>query len=211
MTSKRAIVTVAIIGIIASIIGGLVVYAAIAANLEIRGSAEFQPESWAVKFRSASLVHPTTGNGLLEGGARIQTAPTLQDTVIEDFRIILTQPGDAAAYTFWIENTGSLDAILSTYVPATPECVGTGATATADAAIVCGPNLTYTFVYIGGDLAENGLTSGQAVAQGDRLNAGTEVQVQLRLAYSSAATQLPTDTVTIGNLGRTLIFTVNNT
>jgi len=210
MTNKRTVLAVALIGLLASMIGGLVVFAALSETLTIQGAAEFQPESWSVRFQSGSLVHPTLGNNGLTGGASVATAPTLTDTNIGNFSVVLTQPGDSVRYTFIIENTGTLDAILSTFVAGTPTCVGTGATAAADAAIVCGPNLTYNFRYIGGNLAANGLTAGQAVAQGHTLEAGTHVQVELVLTYLSTATQLPENSVTISGLGKTLIYTVDN-
>jgi len=206
MTSKKTIAIVALIAMVTSVIGGFVVYASIAATLDIQGSAEFQPESWNVKFKAGTLQSDTTLT------ATIPQPPTLSDTVISDFRIVLTQPGDSARFTFFIENTGSLDAVLSTFTALDPSCVGTGATAVADAALVCGSHLTYTFRYIGGDLAVNGLSANSAVSLNDRLDAGTEVQVELRLEYSSAATaaDLPENPVTIGNLGRTLVYSVRH-
>ena len=206
MTSKKTIALVALIAMVTSIIGGFVVYAFASANLDIQGSADFQPESWNVRFRPASLQSETAGVG-----TQIATQPVLSDTMISDFRIILTQPGNSATFTFWIENTASLDAILSTYSPGSPECEGTGSTAAADETLVCGPNLTYTFRYIGGNLSENGLTMNAPVALNDVLKSETAVQVELKLAFSSSATiaDLPTNTVTISNLGKTLIYTVN--
>lgn len=209
MNKKRTIITVALIALITSIVGGLVVFAALSETLTIQGAAEFQPETWAVRFQANSLVHPTLANGGLTGGASVETAPTLSNTVIQNFNVVLTQPGDSIRYTFFIENTGTLDAILSTFNAGAPVCTGTGLTAVADAAIVCGPNLTYVFRYIGGDLAVNGLTNGQLVNTGNLLLANTSVEVELVLTYSSAATQLPENPVNISGLGKTLIYTVN--
>ena len=208
MTNKKVTVLVALIALFASVMGGFIVYAALSSQLEIKGSAEFQPESWNVRFKGSSLVPPTLVNGGLTGGASIDTAPTLTDTAIQNFKVILTNAGDSAKYTFYIENTGSLDAVLSTYTYTSPSCTGTAPTALADQAIVCGSNLIYTFKYVGGDLATNGLASGANVASGDSLKQGTEVQVELKIEYALAAVQLPTNNVTIGGLDKTLIYTV---
>ena len=211
MTNKKLTLVVAIIGLMASMIGGIIVFAALSETLEIQGTAEFQPATWNVRFQPNSLTNPTLANGGLTQTATVPTLPTLTDTLVGNFHVVLTQPGDSARFRFTIENIGTLNAILSTYSPQTPSCTGTAPTAAADELIVCGPNLTYVFRYIGGQLTENGLTNGATVTQGDRLNAGTSVQVELVLTYSSAATQLPANPVTIGNLGKTLIYTVNNT
>ena len=206
MTSKKTIAVVAIIALVAAVIGGFVVFASVAATLDIQGNAEFQPESWNVRFRAASLQTETGLTGRL-----LDPQPALSDTVVGDFRAVLTQPGDSVTLRFWIENTGSLDAVLSTFTAPVPNCVGTSDTATADAALVCG-NLVYTMRYIGGDLAENNLTLNAAVTQGNLLREDTSVQVELRLEYPAGlgAESLPTNSVTIGNLGRTLIYTVQH-
>lgn len=206
MTNKKVTTLVALIALMASVIGGFIVYAALSQTLNITGSAEFQPESWAVKFKASSLSAPT-----LTGGATIAEgfAPTLSDTSIGNYKVVLVQPGSSATYTFTIENTGTLDAKLTTYSPTNPSCTGTAPTAVADQDIVCSSNLSYTLKYVGGDLTENSLTSGTAVAQGQLLKAGTEVQVELKLEFSSLATQLPTNPVTIGGLNRSLIYSVN--
>lgn len=210
MTSKKVIVLGAVAGILFSLVGGLVAYAAVSSQLPINGSAEFQPESWEVKFKASSLSTPTLANGGLTGSATIATAPTLSDTSISNFKILLKMPGDSGKYTFYVENTGALDAVLSTYVSTSPVCTGSGATKVVDETLVCGADLSYTFKYIGGDLSTNNLTNGQEVAQNDILKAGTEVQLELKLEYSNAATNNPVGPVTIDGLNKTLIYTVSN-
>jgi len=209
MISKKIVGMLAVVCMVATAMGGLVVYAAMSATLNIEGAADFVPESWSVKFKGSSLSKPTLANGGLTGGASVQTAPTLSDTAIGDFRVRLTLPGDSVTYTFTVENTGSLDARLSTFISSDPTCVGTGATATADANLVCSNNLVYTLRYVGGNLPQNSIAHGQTVAQNDLLRAGTELQLELKLEYSQLATANPVNTVTIGGLGRTLIYSVN--
>ena len=203
MTSRKTLGLAVFIALLVSVVGGLVVYASLSEQLDIQGSGDFVPESWKVNFKAGTLSAP-----ILTQGGSVDTAPTLSDTMISNFKVVLTQPGDAVAYTFDVENTGSLDARLTTYNLGTPTCTGTGATAVADATIVCSSHLTYTLKYISGDLATNGLSAGQNVTHNDILMSGTTVKLELNLSYSSAASVQPENTVEIGGLNSTLIYTV---
>ena len=203
MTSKKTVGLAALIALFVTVIGGFVVYAALSSQLEIKGSADFVPESWLVQFKASSLSAVS-----LAGGAIEDETPTLSDTLIEDFKIILTQPGSSATYTFDIENKGTLDAKLTTYSLGVPSCTGTVPTAVVDEGIVCNPTfLTYTLTYVSGDIP-SGKIAGNAVSLNDTLDAGDTVKVQLKLEYSSAASQIPTNTVAITGLDTTLIYTV---
>ena len=200
MTNKKTIGFAALIAVLVSVVGGLVVYAALTQRLEIEGSATFVPESWKVNFDT--LSNPAT----LTGGASVVTAPTLADTLISGFKVVLTRENDSVTYTFDIENNGSIDAKLTSYVLGTPSCEGTAPTALADEAIVCSSNLLYTLKYVSGDLSTNGLTAGNNVAINDMLKKQTTVKVALKLEFSGAATVLPTNTVQISGLDSYFIY-----
>ena len=201
MTDKKTIGFAALIAVLVSVVGGLVVYAAVSQRLEIEGSATFVPESWKVNFDT--LSNPAT----LTGEASVVTAPTLADTLISDFKVVLTREGDSITYTFDIENNGSINAKLTSYVLGTPSCEGTAPTALADEAIVCGPDLTYTLKYVSGDLSTNGLTAGNNVAINDMLKKQTTVKVALKLEFSGDAAVLPTNIVQISGLDSYLLYT----
>ena len=203
MTNKKTLALVALIAVFVSVIGGFVVYAALTQRLDIEGSANFVPESWKVNFKSGTLSNPPA----LTGGADVHTAPSLTDTLISDFKVILTREGDSVTYTFDIENTGYLDAKLTSYVLGTPSCEGTGTTKIADEAIVCSSDLSYTLKYVSGDLSTNGLSAGGDVAINDMLKKQTTVKVALKLEYSSFAISIPTDMVEITGLDTYLIYT----
>ena len=201
MTNKKTLVFAAVIATLTSLFFGAIGYAALTQRLDVQGSAEFVPETWQVNFKAGSLSSPTLNL------ATVATAPTLSDTIIGDFAVNITQPGSSVTYTFDIENTGTLDAELTSYVLGTPVCTGTtGDSKTADEAIVCSDDLTYTLTYVSGDLASNGVTAGDDIAIGDTLLKDTTVKVQLKLEFSSAATELPLAAVDIEGLDSYLIY-----
>ena len=204
MTNKKTLGIAALIALFVTIIGGFVVYAALTQRLDIQGSADFVPESWKVNFKDGTLSTP-----VLTGDATVTTAPTLADTIISNFEVVLVREGSSVTYTFDIENTGSLDAKLTSYVLGTPVCTGTaGTTKTADEGIVCSSNLTYSLKYItNSNNATNGITAGNNVATNDMLKHGTNASVELKISFSSAATQLPANAVAISGLNSYLIYT----
>ena len=204
MTNKKTLALAALIALFVSIIGGFVVYAAITQQLDIQGSASFVPQSWKVNFKAGTLsVSPT-----LAGGATVITPPTLTNTVISNFEVVLRREGSAVTYTFDIENTGLLDALLTEYDLGVPICTGTAPTAVVDEGIVCSSNLTYTLKYLANTHnVTNGIIAGNDVAMNDKLNHGTTASLELKIEFSSGATVLPTNAVAISGLNSYLIYT----
>ncbi len=202
MASKATIVLATIITVFISIMTAGVVYAALTERLDIKGSAVFVPETWKVNFKASSL-----SNAILADGAAEITAPTLSDTIIQNWKVRLTRFGSSASYTLDIENTGSLDAILTTFAKGTPTCTGTNEiTKDEDEAIVCSDNLIYSIKYVSGDLATNGLTAGNDVAVNDMLKKNTTVKIEIKLYFSSLADELPYETVNIDGLDAYLVY-----
>ena len=192
MEKKRLMNLIILAGLIVVIAGITIGYAAIQSTLEIRGTATMNTAVWNVKFANLSSVQ-------LAGDASVTTAPTLTDTSIGTFSVVLTQPGDSVSYTFDVTNTGTLDAKIGTFTKAaSPTCTGlSGTQAEADAALVCG-GLTYTLKYTAG---------GTNVAANDTLNAGETKNMTLTLSYSGE--NLPSDDVNITGLGIDLIYVQN--
>lgn len=169
-------------------LGITVAFSAIQTTLEIKGTATMDTATWNVKF--ANLSGPT-----LTGDASVTTAPTLIDTLVGTYAVVLTKPGDSIVYTFDVTNTGSLGAKIGTYGAASPSCTGVSATnAAADASLVCS-NLTYTLTYTSG---------GAAVALNDTLAAGATKNLTLTISLGGAS--LPTDDVNITGLNISMIF-----
>lgn len=186
-----------------SIIGGVVLvlaivavfgitYAAISQQLDINGEGTVKSSTWQIKF--ANL-----GAASLTGNASEITAPTINtnDTKIGDYSVKLVKPGDEVSYTFDIVNNGDIDARLSSYTIPTPTCTGNGDAAETDATNIC-KNLNYSLTY----------DDGTPVGENDTLTAGETKNLKLTLGYKTTITnaELPTNDVTISNLGITMIY-----
>jgi len=190
----RIITTICIVAILLSVLGTTIAFSALATTLNILGTASIDPASWNIHF--TTLTSP-----IITGNAEVITAPVLNNTAIGSFNIKLTKPGDSVTYTFYVENTGSMDAKIGTFIaPLGPLCTGTGENATADAIIVC-ENLTYSIVYI---------DDGNIVQSGDILQKGqvNRKQIKLKIMYNSGD-QLPNNKVEISGLNFSIIYVEN--
>lgn len=186
---KVLIVAALIISIVAIGIG----FAAFTETLTINGNAKVQASDWKIQFANLQNV-------VKKGTATVVTAPTLSDTSIKTYDVTFKTPGDSISYTFDVKNTGDYNAKLTTITIPTPTCTGKegAATAATDATKVC-EKLTYTLTY----------SDGTALAIGDTLAKETGSRTMtLTLTYNdfTDVTLLPTEDVTISNLGITLIY-----
>ena len=197
MEKDRSTRVIAMVALLIAIVGVSIGFAAMSTQLNISGTAEVNPASWNIKF--ANLSGPN-----LTGAATESTAPTINGTSstnISTFALNLTKPGDSVTYTFDIQNTGTLNAVLDTLTKAvTPTCTDSGTLndtpAQKDATVVCS-NIAYTLKYTSG---------GATVAQDDTLAAGQSRNVTLKLEYLSSASEVPLDSVSITDLGITLLY-----
>ena len=79
-------------------------------KLTINGSAKAQAGSWNIHFtKTLDMPTQTTGNASF-------TEPTLSDTSILGFKATVTKPGDSVTYYFDIVNSGTVDALVESYV-----------------------------------------------------------------------------------------------
>ena len=137
---KKVLYGLVVLALVLSVVGISIGFAAMSTDLTINGSAEVVPASWDIKFKD--LSSPT-----ITGDAEVTTAPTItSDTHIGNYAVKLTKPGDSVTYTFKVANDGTIDALLTNFIKATPTFTGTGATAAADATIVQN-NFVYTITY----------------------------------------------------------------
>lgn len=196
MEKQRSTKVIALIAMLVAIVGVSIGFAAMSTQLNIAGTAEMNPATWSIKFENLSAASVT-------GAATEVTAPTINgtSTTIGTYAVNLTKPGDSVKYIFDIKNAGTMNAILSSFTKsATPTCVGTGANAIADAALVCA-NLVYSLKYT--------VAPGDPITQNDTLTAGQARQAELLISYPSSVTVLPDAKVTITGLGITLVYTQN--
>lgn len=188
-TIKNIVLAVLTVGLV----GMTIAYATLTQRLDINSTAKVKGSTWKVLFQNGSQVSTT-------GAAVVKTNPTLSETLITGLDAEFTKPGDSITYTFDVANTGTIDAILSTYkINTVSDGVSCTSTDQSNGTLVCG-NLTYTLTYT---------ADGKAVAQNDTLQAGESKNITLTIAFNESATAVPTDDVTISGLDALFIYEQN--
>ncbi len=204
MRTERNLRILAIVAIVLAVGGLSIGFASFSQVLSISNTtATVTPANFEVVFNN---LQPT-----VEVGSAIGTNPTFTPgtTIMEDIDITLQNPGDSVTYTFDIENTGTMNAILQTFDMADNTsvdpadrltCTGSlnpnGAT---DATNVCGA-LTYTLKY----------ADDSVVAANDTLDAGETKTVNLTLTYDPAdSALLPVEAVSVSGLDINLTYIQN--
>lgn len=110
MERNRKIKTLSLVALIVAVLGLGVAFAALSSKLTINGSAKAQGGSWNIHFaKTLDMPTQTTGNASF-------TEPTLYDTSILGFKATVTKPGDSVTYYFDIVNSGTVDALVDSYV-----------------------------------------------------------------------------------------------
>lgn len=198
MERSKNYVVFGVLALVVSLVAISLAYAGFTQTLNINGSANVKSVKWDVHF--ANL-----GTAVTTGTASQLTAPTIKsnNTVIGDYSVQLSTPGDSISYSFDVVNLGNFNAKLTGVTIGTPTC---SATVQADATKACG-NLSYKLF---------DTTSNTEITTADNavLAAKTGVRhFKIVLTYSSATTaeQLPSTDVTVGGLGITLTYTQDTT
>lgn len=190
MEKERGFRIIAVIALMVAVVGLTIGYAAYSSTLKINGAANIDPSTWTVKFDYIS------GNALtaeLTGNASMTSEATLSDTQVSGFNATLKAPGDSITYNFKVNNTGSLDAKLTTFTMGTLSCApAAGSNATQDEATAVCNELTYTLT---------GVTKDETLAK------GTSQDVSLKLEWSSTGTAVVSDDIAITVGETTLIYT----
>ena len=198
MERSKNIVVFGVLALIVSVVAISIAYAGFTQNLNINGTGNVKSVRWDVHFSNL-------GTAVTSGTATQITAPTIKsnNTVIGDYSVQLTTPGDSIYYTFDVVNTGNFNAKLTGVTVGTPSC---NSSVPAEATVVCG-NLSYKLY---DTTSNNELTTGDNAV----LAAKTGVRhFKIVLTYSSSTTaeQLPTADVTVSGLGVTLTYTQDTT
>ena len=194
--NKKFLQVFAVLALVVAVLGISVGFAALSSTLTIEGNAHVVPANWDVHF--ANLQTPAVTGTAVAGGS-----PTLTATSFKTYDVTLSKPGDQVVYTFDVENTGDIDAILSDYTFATPTITGTAADATDkanDEALVAA-NLVYTLTYSGGTAITKNVDT---LAKTN----GTATLV-LTVGYKADATAMPTAAVNITGMDVTFVYSQN--
>lgn len=110
MERNRKIKILSLVALIVAVLGLGVAFAALSSKLTINGSAKAQAGSWNIHFaKTLDMPTQTTGDASF-------TEPTLSDTSILGFKATVTKPGDSVTYYFDIVNSGTVDALVDSYV-----------------------------------------------------------------------------------------------
>ena len=146
-------------GLLVAIVVMSIGYAALSSNLKINGTAEIT-SSWDIHIKSITVTDTT---GTANGG----TPTVLTDKTSATFNAQLLSPGDSVTYEVVVENSGSLDGLLSAL------------TRNPENTVTSGINYTVT-----------GVTAGTT---GITANGGTNT-VTVKAEWVSTDTSLPTTT-----------------
>lgn len=176
------------IALVVAIVGLTIGYAAYSTTLKITGTANVDPAKWDVHFANK------TGDSLtatIEGKAVETTAPTLTATNISGFDVTLKAPGDTVTYNFLVKNTGTIDAILTSFSMGGITCAPTEKSSTTqeDADKLCG-ELSYSLKYADGSVITTGAT----------LAAGGTSDLVLKIEWLKSSSFLVTGDVLV-NIG----------
>jgi len=100
MEKERKIKSLSLIALVVAVLGLTVAFASLSQTLTINGTAKVDSAKWDIHFENLSF-------GTVTGDATIITEPTIKDssngkksTVIGDYDVTLTSPGDSVTYTF---------------------------------------------------------------------------------------------------------------
>ena len=129
--------------------------------------------------------------GTIEGNAVETTAPTLTATNISGFDVTLKAPGDTVTYNFLVKNTGTIDAILTSFSMGGITCAPTEKSSTTqeDADKLCG-ELSYSLKY----------ADGSAITTGATLAAGGTSDLVLKIEWLKSSSFLVAGDVLV-NIG----------
>lgn len=194
MERSKNYIVFGVLALVVSLVAVSLAYAGFTQNLNINGTANVKSVKWDVHFANLGTVQ-TTGTG-----AQL-TAPTIKsnNTVIGDYSVQVSTPGDTVTYTFDVVNLGNFNAKLTGVTIGTPTCTSSNQ---SNATAVCS--------YITYKLYDATTNNEIATADNGLLAALTGVRhFKLVLSYSSTipANSLPTADISVSGLGVTLTYT----
>lgn len=107
--TKNVLIAVLIVGLVSM----TVAYAAFSTQLTISSSAKVAATKWEVKITDWTQVTVSNLNGGTSD-ATVKASPSVTDASVTGIEVTFKKPGDAARFTFNIQNHGDIDAKLNT-------------------------------------------------------------------------------------------------
>ena len=151
--------------IVVLIIGISIGYAALSASLNIIGGSKIKKNSWDIHFKNLNVT---------DGSVTATVPAAIKPNKVDiNYDVTLAKPGDFYEFRVVVVNDGTIDAKLS----ANPTLSGL----TEAQKVYSDYKVTYN--------------DGSAVAKGDKLKAGAEKTLKVRVEYKKdiTASQLPTE------------------
>jgi hypothetical protein len=191
--NKNLLLIILIVGIVTMTIA----YAVLSQQLDIKSSAVVQNKatSWDVHFKNVSC----TASNYAEVTHPLEPA-SANTTLLSGLVATFKAPGDSVTCTFYVENSGEINAAITEYQKQDPTktitYTGSGDNKTADEQLVTN-KILYSLVYA---------TDNSELQVGDQLNASQSKQLKLTLTLDSNLTSLPTNDVTISNFSTYIIY-----
>ena len=166
-------------------------YAVMSSNLKVDTSAMVTPASWKIHFIDSSSK--------VDGSANVTGLPEITDTTELSYNCTLTKPGDKCTVKATIKNDGDINAKLSLITKLESTYTGSD----EDVALMK-ENTVYQVKY-------NNIDSSTILSKNPTLYPGVEAEVTIVFGYKKEATTLPSNTISVSNLGVQLLYEQINT
>ena len=189
--SKNKKITLIIVFLSVALVSLTIGYALMSSNLKINTTGMVTPASWRIHFIDSSST--------TQGSATVSGLPEKTDTTELSYNCTLTKPGDQCKVDATIKNDGDINAKLALITKLDPTYTGTD----EDVALMK-ENTVYNVKY-------NNIDSSTILSKNPTLTPGSEATVTIVFGYKREATTLPSNTISVSNLGVQLLYEQINT
>ena len=189
--SKNKKMTLIIVFLSVALVSLTIGYALMSSNLKINTTGMVTPASWRIHFIDSSST--------TQGSATVSGLPEKTDTTELSYNCTLTKPGDQCKVDATIKNDGDINAKLALITKLDPTYTGTD----EDVALMK-ENTVYNVKY-------NNIDSSTILSKNPTLTPGSEATVTIVFGYKREATTLPSNTISVSNLGVQLLYEQINT
>ena len=189
--SKNKKITLIIVFLSVALVSLTIGYALMSSNLKINTTGMVTPASWRIHFIDSSST--------TQGSATVSGLPEKTDITELSYNCTLTKPGDQCRVDATIKNDGDINAKLALITKLDPTYTGTD----EDIALMK-ENTVYNVKY-------NNIDSSTILSKNPTLTPGSEATVTIVFGYKREATTLPSNTISVSNLGVQLLYEQINT
>ena len=189
--SKNKKITLIIVFLSVALVSLTIGYALMSSNLKINTTGMVTPASWRIHFIDSSST--------TQGSATVSGLPEKTDTTELSYNCTLTKPGDQCKVDATIKNDGDINAKLALITKLDPTYTGKD----EDIALMK-ENTVYNVKY-------NNIDSSTILSKNPTLTPGSEATVTIVFGYKREATTLPSNTISVSNLGVQLLYEQINT